>query len=648
MPLNPARRSSSTHRFPVDIALETLPLRPRICYTRKSSEAKEAQVRSHEQQLDTIRSKYSDTEFLKHFRDDRSGKTFEDRPGFEAMLAWCQRHPQPRSARGTIVMFDKSRFGRALVPGTDETDWDAYDEARLAFARAGWELEFVAKQKTGDALVDRILSDLDDEQSSEYVRRLARNVTRGQNDAFKDGYWGRGLVPFPCVRVEARTGRVLADAQRDERGAVVRDADGRAVLPSERVQQGARILLAGDPERVKHWEHGARLLLERRPWRDVIRYFDEHVRTNRGTSRWTRKTLKKVYSNRALIGVIERTIGGQALTIPAKWAPVVDPELFGRVQTELWRRQQAEPQCRDRRADSDYIIRNMRCAHCGVRYTGNVRKSSHSGEGKRYYNHPEVDADAYMDRETRARAEAAGCRTYRVPADMAEHALYELILRERCQPGFAESMVRLLNEGASHRAEAERLVAAERERVARVTGERDAVLLALDKATPATVDLLMERVEAKNLDVLAAQRDLQAAEERLAASNGAVMDATAHLQETIRIARTWESADPDARQRIIDWWVRSVVVTVEQVPGKKRGTVLQKTLHVVLATSPDEEPYSAVLPAFSRGAEPNESVPVLAIGYGEHGEPALRLVSDTSSRRSPPSGRRGSRPGGAT
>ena len=145
------------------------------------------------------------------------------------------------------------------------------------------------------------------------------------------------------------------------------------------------------------------------------------------------------------------------------------------------------------------------------------------------------------------------------------------------------------------------------------------------------MELVLARIETKQADVAGAERDLAAAAQRLEAS-GAVRDRALRLvKETEQIARAWQSSDPVARQRIVDWWVDGIEIVVEQVPGRTKGTVLQKTLLVWLCTTPDD-PATAVIPAFERARR----------------ERAFRMVGATSNRRNRPSGRRGSRPGDAT
>jgi DNA invertase Pin-like site-specific DNA recombinase len=592
---------------PPATAREQLPLRPKIAYTRKSSEAADMQMRSHDQQMAAILAEHPS--IFKHFRDDKSGKTFDDRPGIQTMLRWCQVNDQPRSAPGTILMYDKSRFGRALIPGTDETDWIAYDKARLAFAECGWELEFITGNKSENKVVNRILDTLDDEQSSEYIRRLRRNVKRGQEDSIKAGFWPRGIAPFPCVRIDARTGRVLGEAQRDENGVVLRDAEGKALRPAERVQPGAHVVLGAHPERLRHWVHGARLLLEGRPWRDVVKYYDTHVPTARGSSRWTRKGLIEVYSNRALIGSLVRKVDGKRMTFQASWEPIVDPELFQHVQQEIARRAE-ENKFGTRQRETDYLL-PLRCAHCGTRYQGGFKKGGGNSEGRRYYVHPEPNVDGRIgDRETEARARQAGCRTYRIPADYIEGRVADLLASERGSEGWREAIERRFADAEQHRGATDSLVTTCRKRLETLHEELESLAKAVERAKGATLDHLLARLDTKHEEIAEAEADLAGAAMRITTGRRAREETLQIISDTAAIAKGWETMEPERRRRVIDWWVRGIEVIVEPVPGKTKGMVLQKSLNVFLHTAP-KDPRVVTVPG------------------------TLRMLSDSSNHRTP-------------
>jgi hypothetical protein len=98
------------------------------------------------------------------------------------------------------------------------------------------------------------------------------------------------------------------------------------------------------------------------------------------------------------------------------------------------------------------------------------------------------------------------------------------------------------------------------------------------------------------------------------------------VDETLQIGRAWDSGDVAARQRVLEWWVQHVEIKVRPAPGRTRGTVLEKTMLVWLHTAPND-PRVEVL--------------------GAHVRAAPNAAKATSSRRSPPCGRTGSRRGAA-
>lgn len=604
-PIRPSRRTARDDRH-LPAALESLPLRPRIVYTRKSSEDKQAQARSHDQQLYEITRHFElgADDIARHFRDDKSGKNFDEREGFMEMVRWCERNWQPAEARGTILMWDRSRFGRALDED-GEVDYDAYDEYRIRLKKAGWLLAFVNEKDSGNRLIDRFLGDVSDTKNAEYLQDLKRNVSRGKRDAVRLGFYPGGPTPFGCFRAEAAGGRILREAARDERGVVIRDADGKAVEPAERVR---RVILKPNPEQVAHWTQGVRMLLRGASVQDVLRYFDAKVPTARGYTRWERKSLLRALTNERLIGLqpLMNDETGEVEHLRAQWDPIVDPELYKALIKELTRRKLLDSQERTPRAESStYVIRNMYCAHCGVRYTGGV--ANHTGH--RYYTHPEVKAGGRIDRETEARAKAAGCRTYRVRADHAEHALRDLILQERCSEAWAETLERIMSDTNGAEAEARAMVDAMETALAdakRGLANLTAALRAKRSLGPTAAAIMAEQIDDAAAEVERATVNRDAALERLKQAGTEFKAVRTLLDESKALAEAWDTGDLADRERILAWWVRGVFVRCDNVPvktkwrAKQGATAVQKTLFVFLGTRPND-PTPVELPVSERG-----------------------------------------------
>jgi DNA invertase Pin-like site-specific DNA recombinase len=64
-----------------------------------------------------------------------SGQSAEGRPGFMALIAYCQMHPRPSKAPGAVLVLNDSRFGRFRDP-EEATHW------RFHLKRLGWHVRF--------------------------------------------------------------------------------------------------------------------------------------------------------------------------------------------------------------------------------------------------------------------------------------------------------------------------------------------------------------------------------------------------------------------------------------------------------------------------------------------------------------------------
>jgi DNA invertase Pin-like site-specific DNA recombinase len=559
----------------------------RIAYTRKSREAADAQAHSHDQQLQAIRKHYP--EITTVFQDSKSGKTFTDRPGFQHMLAWCREHPQARKAPGIIVMWDKSRFGRALVPGTNETDWIAYDRARLDLAEAGWELEFIKGARTGNAVVDRITDVVDDEQSSAYLRKLSFDVRRGMLHAGKAGYWYHGEAPFGAIRRDCRTGQLLPGAGRGADGRILRDAFGAPAEPSVKVPRGSRVVLAPDPQAKAHWEAGAEILMTQ-GWRALVQYFYDNVPPIRGTH-WRQTTLRQVYQQKALIGIVRYTEDGVVHEVNAQWEPIVDPELFKKVN--VWiaarkagkQRHQGEVRC----------LGDVVCAACGaayyMRHFNIIRKD---GRQYRYYQHPRT-TPGHLPPDVEQLAVAAGCRAFCVDAEALEEGIKDLIAQERGSPDWVETMRQLYADSESMEQEAAQYHTQCSKALARAQEALRNNLSALDTAQPSLIPLILERVEAKRKEVQDAEAAIEASSRQIATLGRRRDEAIEVFNETAQLLKAWESGDHRVRRTVMDYWVDHVELTVEG--GRRHGTApaSKKWATVWLKTSPAEHPHQFVV-----------------------------------------------------
>ena len=139
----------------------------------------------------------------------RSGQTAEDRPGFMALVAYCQSAPRRQSAPGLVLVLNDSRFGRFRDP----------DEAaywRTVLKRAGWVVRFAEGDDTEDLVGRHLLRAIGGAQASAYSAALRANCKRGTRAAAARGLW-QNEAPLGYRRLATGGGRpptVLEPGQR--------------------------------------------------------------------------------------------------------------------------------------------------------------------------------------------------------------------------------------------------------------------------------------------------------------------------------------------------------------------------------------------------------------------------------------------------
>ncbi|AHG91305.1 Recombinase [Gemmatirosa kalamazoonensis] len=545
-----------------------LPPLPVALYTRKSSVEDSKQVASHEQQraailaLHDIPEYFPGTSVRAWWQDSGTGSSFDTRPGIIGFLREvAEKYPQPPDAPGRLFIYDESRFSRALKNG--QVDLHASQEMQIRFARLGWQIVFINRPPTGNAVMDAVMDTLAFAQASDYLVKLSASVKRGKAHWGQSGYWLGGPPPFPARRVEAITGRPLADG----------------------VKATERTVLEADPAKVEHWNHGAEMLLAGRTVMDVVRYFSENVpnsypkRKGEGTH-WTYTTVQKMYTNRALIGELRYRLSGELIATQARWAPVVDVDLFLQVNAELARRQRPESSRVGRRNGSRFVLQLLRCAKCGSGYKGTTLG------GRRYYVHYQAK-EPYLRGAALHRAEAGGCRSFTVDAEQLERLIRDAIVAFRCS---AEARVAVLSAHrtrvASASAERSAVMALQSEE-ARLAAEYDNLREALRATRDADLrkDLIADAggVRAK-LERL--RFELQAAITRQTTVEGATDAVGRTIDESARIAAEWDEVSTNDRQALFDLWVEDVLIEIDHQPGKRWASA--KRAFVCLAVSPNE------------------------------------------------------------
>jgi DNA invertase Pin-like site-specific DNA recombinase len=139
-----------------------------------------------------------------------SGGSAEKRPGFMALVAWCQAHPTTARAPGAVLVLNDSRWGRF-----DDPMESSYWMMELK-KKAGWVVRFVEADDTEDKTVRSIMRALYAGQATAYRDQIKANAARGARGSAAQGFW-QNEAPLGYRR-EARDAagraRVLEVGQR--------------------------------------------------------------------------------------------------------------------------------------------------------------------------------------------------------------------------------------------------------------------------------------------------------------------------------------------------------------------------------------------------------------------------------------------------
>ncbi len=558
-------------------------VRKRKRYLRKSTEAADRQAKSHEEQNAECDRKWGplpDPADL--YTDSRSGTTF-DRPGFQKLLQDCLADPQPPDNPGRIEIYDPSRFGRPLANGQPDTR--AYRRMLWRLEEAGWRVEFVTLERSDDALADELQILFHAYNASTFSVDLSRKVRLGKKAHAEEGYWIHGLAPLGTVRVVEGTIRVLGPNEQPrpwERPIYTNRSDlppghyevGRVLADGEPAGHGDKVILAGS-EVLKHWPRVAQRYLDGVSLQKLGQeLFAAGVRGRYGgvlDHTATRNFLR----NPALVGRIHyryRDHDGQTheTVIPAKWAPLVDVNLWNAVQLELAKRGQS--QYSRRKSHEDYPLLPI-CAHCHSPYWGSSRRDG-AGGYVRVLRHAPVDERKHPDRYQLYREH--GCSRYEIDADELEKAARDVIAGQRGSPEFGANLRRMLDDnGAYHQALQRRAQELKRD-VARAERLVSAAIQSLNEARAEGKDgndlaLFKEAVEQAQAQLRLHRQNLAAAEREQTNAAHAWSAMQEVLDETRNIAAGWDKLTIKERSLLFRHWVAAVFIAVEKIPGRKRG-----------------------------------------------------------------------------
>ena len=230
-----------------------------VIYARVSTQRQADDGVSMESQIEQCRIKATslDAEVVHVFRDDGvSGRT-DNRPGFQAALAYCAAHRV-----GYFVCWSTSRFGRnledALKNANQLRDWGT----KAAYVHQDIDLETDAGWMLG------VMTGMMDEI---YSRNVSRDTLRSMITASRDGFFVGGRAPFGyCVE---RVGKRSKLAVHEQHAAIVRTMFGLALNEGLGAQAIALRLNAGGLKREgKAWGKSSVAMILKNP-----RYMGERL-----------------------------------------------------------------------------------------------------------------------------------------------------------------------------------------------------------------------------------------------------------------------------------------------------------------------------------------------------------------------------------
>jgi len=538
----------------------------RVRYTRKSTEALERQVASHEQQAHEMDKRWGTIAPAWWWSDSQTGTDF-DRPAFQDLLDFCRSHPRARKTPGRIEMYDPSRLGR-ILDDEGNPDLAKYQVVFYELESIGWQWHFVSPPRMGDQLIDFVQLVIYAHSSAQFSSNLSRNVRRGRVCHANAGWWTGGGAPWGTLRYDTKSGRLLKKGELSTPG-------------------GGGTILKPDKAVLRHWAVAAKEILKGTSLDRVgAMLYEKGVRGARGGALGHR-SIRNYLTNPALIGYTvhlaeEKNGKREHVRTRARWQPMVDVELFEAVSRKLNGHSRAVGP-RRRRMREKFPLTPI-CAHCGGMYVGG-RLSRVQG-GKRGYTH--AKPKARFDAAARERFDMQCCKAWYIDAEDLESKLKDLVVRQRSSKEFERDVRAVLEERDAFRKSAADAVQVSREALAKAQGsyERLSRLVAQVAGDEAPYDdALVRQLKAARQAVRAATDALVDAERFAQSREDACRRLCGIIHETRNIAKAWERLDASERRILFEHWVLDILIIVEPVPNLKRANY--KTALVTLRTAPN-------------------------------------------------------------
>ena len=298
-----------------------------------------------------------------------SGQTAEDRPGFMALVKYCEANKRTSRDPGLVLVLNDSRFGRFRDP----------DEAaywRVILQKSGWRVRFAEGDDTEDMVGRSVLRAIGGATASAYSHAVRANAKRGARGAASRGLW-QNEAPLGYRRLATRRGstetRVLEPGQRKSD-----DEEVRLTLGPESEVAVVRWMFETYAYQNASLGDLARELVVRFPhrrwWRQTVRA----VLTNPayiGTVRWCRRPHDKLERKETP----KRPASDWVVTEDAH-PPIVSRDTFYRVRDRM-----ASNARELRSTKGGYALTGLiRCAHCGEPYIGGGGVLGPDGDRDRY------------------------------------------------------------------------------------------------------------------------------------------------------------------------------------------------------------------------------------------------------------------------
>ena len=239
-----------------------------VIYARVSTQRQADDGVSMESQIEQCRVKALalGTEVIEVFRDDGvSGRT-DNRPGFQAALAYCAAHRVSH-----LVCWSTSRFGRNLEDALKNTNQLREWGTKAAYVHQDIDLETDAGWMLG------VMTGMMDEI---YSRNVARDTLRSMITASRDGFFVGGRVPYG-YQIE-RVGKRSKLGPHEDHAAIVRTMYALALNEGLGAQAVAlRMNTAGLLRDGKAWCKNSVAMILKNPSYMGLRLFNQINRKSR-------------------------------------------------------------------------------------------------------------------------------------------------------------------------------------------------------------------------------------------------------------------------------------------------------------------------------------------------------------------------------